>query len=98
MITNSDYLAVDVAEELGGDEVELVVEGGDHRLHGLLDGFDAGFQGAGTLLGEGVEDRAAHQGLNRRELHEFEVLELLLPLLLFLNSLFIFDLRNFRLN
>ena len=85
-------LAVYVVEELGRDEVEFVVDGSDDSLDGLLDGLNAGFEGAGALLGVGIEDRGAHHSLYRGELHEFKVLELLL--LSFNNSFLILDLGS----
>lgn len=77
-------LAIGVFEDLAGDEVEPVVDRSHDGLHGLLDGVDAGLQRTRALLGVGVEDGAAHQGLDGRELHKFQVLKFLLLSSLFL--------------
>lgn len=67
-------LAVNELEELEGDVVEPLVDRSDDGFDGAFDGLDARFEWTGALFGVLVESREADQDVDRRHLHEIQIL------------------------
>lgn len=53
--------SVGMAEDLIGNEMELVVDGAHHALHGFLNGLDTWCEGTGPLLGVTVDGSDPHE-------------------------------------
>lgn len=66
---------IDKFEESNGDVLELVVDRTHDGLDGAFNSLHAGLQRARVVLGVAVQPREAHQGVQRRHLHEFQVFQ-----------------------
>lgn len=82
---NVTHLAVHELEDLDRDVVELVVDRSDNALNRSLHGLNPGLQRTGLVLRVTVGVRQAHQSVDRCHLHELQVLQ---PLLLLLVNLY----------